>query len=210
MNQSVGVTPRIRRAQGEEREAVGRLLSDAFMEDPVSRWVFPDRAHRHDVQPRFFGVFLDAALESGRVDVTDDLTAAALWLPVPAGSGEEQDGDDEMAARFEAADPGNERTAVVGRLTSEAHPQGRAHHYLPLIGVTPARHGEGLGRALLTEALDRCDDEGSPAYLEASNARSKALYERLGFSVTDRIVRLPDGPPMWPMWYEPGARGIRL
>ncbi|MFG2193624.1 GNAT family N-acetyltransferase [Streptomyces sp. NPDC048639] len=180
------------------------------MEDPVSRWVFPDPAHRHDVQPRFFGVFLDAALHNGWVDVTDDLTAAALWLPVPAGSGqEEQDEDDEMAARFEAADPGNERTGVVGQLTSEAHPHHRAHHYLPLIAVTPARHGEGLGSALLTPVLDRCDREGTPAYLEASNARSKALYERLGFAVTDRMVRLPDGPPMWPMWYEPGARGPR-
>ncbi|MEU6082844.1 GNAT family N-acetyltransferase [Streptomyces sp. NPDC047108] len=210
MNQSAGVTPRIRRAQEEERDAVGRLLSDAFMEDPVSRWVFPDPAHRHTVQPRFFGVFLDAALEHGWVDVTDELTAAALWLPTPAGSGGEEDGEDEMAARFEAADPGNERTGIVGQLTSEAHPDDRAHHYLPLIAVTPSRHGQGLGGALLARTLDRCDREGTPAYLEASNARSKVLYERLGFTVTDRTVQLPDGPPMWPMWYEPGAREARL
>jgi hypothetical protein len=50
--------------------------------------------------------------------------------------------------------------------------------------------------------LERCDREGVPAYLEASGARNRDLYLRLGFRVTGEI-RLPDGPSMWPMWREP-------
>lgn len=53
--------------------------------------------------------------------------------------------------------------------------------------------------------LERCDREGTPAYLEASSARSRGLYERLGFTFTGRAVDLPEGPPMWPMWREPQA-----
>jgi RimJ/RimL family protein N-acetyltransferase len=52
-------------------------------------------------------------------------------------------------------------------------------------------------------ALDRCDDEGVPAYIEASSERSAALYERVGF-VHDGAYDLPeDGPPIWPMTRPP-------
>ncbi|MGP4004836.1 GNAT family N-acetyltransferase [Streptomyces sp. 8N706] len=216
-DQSAAAHPAVRRARAEEREAISRLLGEAFMEDPVSAWVFPDEEHRRVVQPRFFGVFLDAALRDGWVDVTEDLSAAALWLPISADGGGEGDGDgdggnrgghgedpgDDMAELVAQADPGNERTGIIGQLTAQAHPEDRSHYYLPAIVVAPGRQSEGLGTALLTTVLERCDREGVPAYLEASNARSKALYERHGFVFTGTTVDLPGGPPMWPMWREP-------
>lgn len=53
--------------------------------------------------------------------------------------------------------------------------------------------------------LDRCDQEGVPAYLEASTERSAALYERLGFVHLGEL-RIPDGgPPFWPMRRPPNA-----
>ncbi|MCX4513176.1 GNAT family N-acetyltransferase [Streptomyces sp. NBC_01619] len=194
---------RIRQAGERDRETVVRLLDEAFMHDPVSSWVFPDEAHRRRVHGVFLGVFLEAALAEGRVDMAEDGTAAALWLQVPADPPEEE--DDTPARMREIADPDNERAELVGRLTGEAHPTGRAHEYLLLIAVSPERQGEGLGTALLAPALERCDREGLPAYLEASNARSSKLYERLGFAFTDRTVVLPDGPTMWPMWREPAS-----
>ncbi|MCQ8773304.1 GNAT family N-acetyltransferase [Streptomyces telluris] len=210
--------PGIRRARPEERDAISLLLGESFMEDPVSGWVFPDEAHRRAVHPGFFGVFLDAALRDGWVDVTDDLSAAALWIPVQvdgagdacadadadAGEGEGDGGDEEMSELLAMADPENDRARIVAELTEAAHPGDRAHYYLPTIVAAPGRRGEGRGRALLTTVLDRCDEEGMPAYLEASNARSRGLYERLGFALTGTPIDLPDGGPrMWPMWREP-------
>ncbi|MEV8310527.1 GNAT family N-acetyltransferase [Streptomyces flavidovirens] len=191
----------IRQAGESDREALVRLLDAAFMDDPVSCWVFPDRAHRGRVHGAFLGVFLDVALSEGRVDVTEDGSAAALWLQVPAGVPEVE--DDTPVRMRETADPDNERAELVGRLMGEVHPHDRAHEYLLLIGVSPDRQGEGLGTALIQPVLDRCDRDGVPAYLEASSARSSKLYERLGFAFTGRTVELPDGPPMWPMWREP-------
>ncbi|MFE5872677.1 GNAT family N-acetyltransferase [Streptomyces roseifaciens] len=213
------VVPEIRRARPEERDAISLLLGESFMEDPVSGWVFPDEAHRRAVHPGFFGVFLDAALRDGWVDVMDDLSAAALWIPVQAdgaadadadgGEGEDAGdgdggGDDEISERLAMADPENDRARIVAELTEAAHPGDRAHYYLPTIVAAPGRRGEGRGRALLTTVLDRCDEEGMPAYLEASSARSRGLYERLGFALTGTPIDLPDGGPrMWPMWREP-------
>ncbi|MFI6641337.1 GNAT family N-acetyltransferase [Streptomyces sp. NPDC050504] len=195
---------RIRQAGADDRDAVARLLDEAFFDDPVSGWVFPEPEHRRAVHGKFLGVFVDVALDEGRIDLLEDGTAAALWLSVPAGAPTEE--DDTPALMRETADPDNERAELVGRLTGEAHPHDRAHEYLLMIAVTSERQGEGIGAALIGSVLERCDREGVPAYLEASSARSRRLYERLGFAFTGKPVELPDGPLMYPMWREPQGR----
>ncbi|MEU2676550.1 GNAT family N-acetyltransferase [Streptomyces sp. NPDC007107] len=194
---------RIRRAEQRDRDQVVRILEEAFHHDPVSSWVFPDEEHRRAVHGKFLGVFADVTLEGGRIDLLEDGTAAALWLSVPAGLPDEE--DDTPALMRETADPDNERAELVGRLTGAVHPHDRAHEYLLMIGVSPERQGEGIGEALMRGVLERCDREGTPAYLEASSERSRGLYERLGFAFMGRTVDLPQGPPMWPMWREPRA-----
>ncbi|MEV0173310.1 GNAT family N-acetyltransferase [Streptomyces sp. NPDC050803] len=191
----------IRAADAQDRELVVRLLDEAFQDDPVSGWVFPGAEYRRATHHRLMAAFADIVLAEGWIDLAEDGSACALWLSVPA---EEHEADDDGPAQLRAAvDPANERVELIGRLTSDIHPSGRAHAYLWMIGVDPERQGEGLGRALITSVLDRCDSEGLPAYLEASSARSRALYERLGFELLDRPLDLPDGPQMWPMWREP-------
>lgn len=190
----------IRTAGEGDREFVIRLLDEAFQDDPVSGWVFPDRAHRVATHHKLMGAFADVVLAEGRVDVTEDGAACALWLSVPADEHGDEDGPGQLR---EAVDPENERVELIGRLTAGIHPAGRAHEYLWMIAVAPGRQSEGLGTALIETVLDRCDREGIPAYLEASSARSRKLYERLGFELTGRPLDLPDGPQMWPMWREP-------
>ncbi|TDU76043.1 GNAT family N-acetyltransferase [Streptomyces sp. KS 21] len=194
----------IRQADQSDRDAVARLLDEAFRTDPVSSWVFPDPEHRAAVHGRFLGVFVDVALAEGRIDYAVDGSAAALWLRIPAGEPEGEAAEDDVPARMRAvADPGNERCELVGRLTGAVHPTAEEHEYLLMIAVAPGRQGEGLGTELMRPVLERCDREGVPAYLEASSERSKGLYERLGWVFTGEAVQLPQGPLMWPMWRKP-------
>jgi GNAT superfamily N-acetyltransferase len=197
----------IRAADARDRELVVRLLDEAFQNDPVSSWVFPGEEYRRRTHHRLMAAFTDIVLAEGRIDVTEDGSACALWLSVPAADpstdahGDEA-GDDAAQLR-EAVDPENDRVERIARLTAQAHPADRAHEYLWMIAVAPERQGEGLGTALIEHVLDRCDREALPAYLEASSARSIRLYERLGFAFTGRTLDLPDGPRMWPMWRDP-------
>ncbi|MET7450955.1 GNAT family N-acetyltransferase [Streptomyces sp. NPDC005574] len=194
----------IRVAGEDDRESVVRLLDQAFQDDPVSRWVFPGDAYRRATHHRLMAAFTDIVLAEGRVEVTEDGAGCALWLPVPAREATEGHADDEGPAQVRAAvDPDNERVELIARLTADIHPAGRAHEYLWMIAVAPQRQGEGVGSALVESVLDRCDRQALPAYLEASSARSRTLYERLGFALTGRPLDLPDGPRMWPMWREP-------
>ncbi|EGX61437.1 acetyltransferase [Streptomyces zinciresistens K42] len=195
----------IRTAGAADRERVVRLLDSAFQDDPVCGWVFPAEERRRAAHPRLMAAFTDIVLAHGWIDVTEDGTACALWMPVPAEAPAQ---DDEGPARLrEAVDPENERVELIGRLTAGIHPAGRAHAYLWMIAAAPGRQGEGLGTALITSVLERCDRDGTGAYLEASSARGRALYERLGFEPEGRPLDLPDGPRIWPMWRTPRTAG---
>jgi ribosomal protein S18 acetylase RimI-like enzyme len=96
------------------------------------------------------------------------------------------------------------KAIVLQGLLNDYHPND-SHYYLQTIGVRPGLQGKGTGSALLTAALERCDDEHLGAYLEASNERSRRLYERHNFTIRDEI-RLPDGPTIWAMWRNPSDR----
>jgi hypothetical protein len=50
--------------------------------------------------------------------------------------------------------------------------------------------------------LARCDRDGIPAYLEATSAQSRRLFERHGFVATGTIT--PNGgPTLTAMWRDP-------
>ena len=51
-------------------------------------------------------------------------------------------------------------------------------------------------------ALCIVDEQGMPAYLEATTERNKRLYERYGFEVTGEI-QYGSSPAMWPMYRKP-------
>ncbi len=204
----------IRTAGDDDRELIVRLLDEAFQDDPVSGWVFPGREYRRATHHKLMAAFTDVVLADGRIDITEDGSACALWMSVPAevsgdaeAGAEDRPEDDGFARTRQDVDPDNERVELIGRLTAAVHPSGRAHEYLWMIGVTPGRQGEGLGSALIGSVLDRCDREGRAAYLEASNERSRLLYERLGFEAAGEPLALPEGPFMWPMWREPRPTG---
>ena len=107
--------------------------------------------------------------------------------------------DDAMGALALEAIPEAQQEEIFTFMAqmAEFHPKD-PHWYLPLIGVDCSRQSRGFGSALLAHALERCDRDHLPAYLEASSPRNKALYERHGFEVIG-VIQAGSSPPMWPM-----------
>ena len=69
-----------------------------------------------------------------------------------------------------------------------------------MLATEPGRRGQGIGTRLLAASLARVDADRLPAWLESTNRRNVALYERHGFRAVG-VVELPDdGPPVTPMW----------
>jgi ribosomal protein S18 acetylase RimI-like enzyme len=165
-------------------------------------WVFDDAERRLAQLRRWMGLGLDAGLTRGHVYAAGDRRAAAIWSPPDVQIFDELWGP-RLAGLIveligESAGP---RLQGLTRMVSH-HPE-EPHFYLMLLGTHPAHQGQGLGGALLRPMLERCDAQGLVAYLESSNPRNIAFYERHGFEVLCEVKLADDGPVAHPMQRKP-------
>lgn len=192
-------SPRVRPVPAGDSARAARTLARAFSDDPVARWMVPREsrlAPGFDLYLRRIWMPHDAVYESV------DGRAVACWMP-PGTSHMSLVQQLRLLPRL-AAVAGRDlpRLLSATAVLEKDHPH-ESHWFLNMLGVEPSGQGRGFGSALLAHTLERCDAEGSPAYLDATTERGRALYERHGFEVTEE-VRLPKGgPPFWRMWREP-------
>src|SRR6185437_12766605 len=170
---------KIVRADETDADAIITILSTGFQNDPVCRWLFPDDDVRERLHPEFFGPSVKMTLEDGEIDMIEDRSGTALWLPVTAHH-EDQPGLGELYEPILGADYA-ERIAAFDERSTANHPDHEDHFYLPFIAVRPQFFDQGIGTALLCDRLAALDSQGLPTYLEASNCDSARLYERLGY-----------------------------
>lgn len=181
----------------DEERAIATLTT-AFSNDPITRWVYPGAHDYLSYFPRLAHHFAGGAFANDGAHAAMDFGGVALWLAPGVASDEEA-----MGALLDESIPDARKEEMFGFLgqMEQFHPTD-AHWYLPLIGVDPSMQGQGLGSALLRHALERCDRERLPAYLEASSPLNKALYQRHGFEEIG-VIQSASSPPMWPMLRKP-------
>jgi len=182
--------------------AVAGSLAEAFFDDPVMSWILQDEASRRRRLRGLFGVLLRGHyLPLGTAWTTSDVAGAALWAPpgraiIPP------------LTVLRHAPPlvgalGRRAVAALRALSHvERHHPKEPHWYLGVLGTRPELQGHGIGSALLGPVLERCDQQGTPAYLESSKHSNIAFYGRHGFEVTGEIQLPLGGPVVWPMWRE--------
>lgn len=190
------------KASADSWPAVSRILAAAFANDPVFGWLIADDASRRERLERYFAIEArDIALAHGWSEAAGEGVALVL----PPGEWRTPLRVQALRAPAYGAVFGRRLPRALGVLTQmeRRHPR-EAHVYFPYIGVAPVAQGRGLGAALMRPVLERCDREGLPAYLEASNPRCVHLYERLGF-VGDEEIRPLGSPPIRLMRREPAA-----
>ncbi|WP_433617000.1 GNAT family N-acetyltransferase [Dactylosporangium sp. CA-139114] len=181
--------------------AVTATLTEGYLDGDLASWLVPDRATRRAVCTARFGILAELFLRRGQVDATEDLDAVALWWPV--GRLLEMDVPDHDARLAQAMGDAAGRFLALDTAARALHPSYRPHHYLAFLAVRPDRQGKGMGSALLRHHHARLDLEATPAYLEAPGPRSRALFERHGYTAWDPIP-IPNGPALHPMW-RPGT-----
>ena len=144
--------------------------------------------------PRFVRAFGGPGFACGGGYCTSDFVGAALWLP-PGVHPDEERLDELMEST--AAPAAQEAGPAIFKQMATYHPK-EPHWYLPLIGVDPAHQNKGHGDALMRYALERCDRDKLPAYLESTNPRNVSLYRRHGFEALGTI-QAGTSPTLVPM-----------
>jgi ribosomal protein S18 acetylase RimI-like enzyme len=139
-----------------------------FSADPVARWFYPKAADYFRWFPRFTQAFAGGAIANGSAYCTESYSGAALWLPPGVGPDEE-----ELVSIVRESLPEKRHAEAFEMFEKmgESHPA-EPHWYLPMIAVDTVRQNLGIGSSLMQLALERCDREGMPAYLESSNPRN--------------------------------------
>lgn len=184
-------------AEPEAPRAIATLTL-AFAADPMTRWSWRAPELFLSAFPRFVRALAGAAFQHEAAWGIDDLRGVALWLP--PGVGADEVGLEALFVETVPRSQAGDGAAMFERMAAH-HPK-EPHWYLPLIGIDPRAQGQKLGAALMRPALERCDRDGVPAYLESSNARNIPFYERLGFQVVARL-QVGGSPELVPMLRPP-------
>jgi ribosomal protein S18 acetylase RimI-like enzyme len=190
----------VRTATAGEIPRLAETLASAFEHDPLLSWMTPE-GRRLERMRRFFSRYLVDTIPHESVHTTEDVDGVAIWLPpekwkVPTGNLVRM--MPTMVRSF-----GTRLPRVLGCLSTieKKHPKDPPHWYLEFLGTRRDRQRKGVGSSLISLMLDRCDQEGMPAYLEASSPENVPFYGRHGFEVVEE-VQLKNGPTCWRMWRE--------
>lgn len=199
----------IRRVGNERNDQLVATLAAGFMEDPFIGWVLSESPYeRREAQLRWWTGALAAMSDVAVFHATQDSSAVAVWIPPHDPARAAPDSADEANAFvnlvLDVCGAGaDERLGFFAELAAQM--PSVPHWHLTAVAVQPAQQGEGLGAKVIKAMLDQCDRLEVPAYLEATTARSRVLYERLGFETTSTMGPTPE-VRLAIMWREPGGR----
>ena len=195
--------PVVRRATGDDVDAMAAQLARTFFDDPVTSHIFRNEQRREAGLRVYFRTQMRADyLPFGGCYTTEGYAGSAIWAPAGKPLHTGLGGILTMlpVLPFVASNLGT--TLRLLALIESKHPH-EPHWYLATLGTAVDRQGTGVGSALLRPVLEHCDAEGIPCYLESSKERNLPFYRRHGFEVVEEVPLPGDGPPVWTMWREP-------
>lgn len=186
-----------------ELRRLADLMADAFHDDPIQAWIFPDARTRPKRQRIMFRSELrHLGLHHGRVLTGPD--AVAIWYAPERWRAP-------LSSLLRQAIPiarsfGRRLLPVIDLVhkLEEVHPS-EPHWYLDWVAVDPRARGQGRSSAVVRPVLDHCDAHSLPAYLVSSKPENVPIYGSFGFRVTREVQPRNDAPPLWTMWREPKA-----
>jgi ribosomal protein S18 acetylase RimI-like enzyme len=178
-------------------------LANAFFDDPLTSWIFPDPAERPHQLRTWMRLSTEMGLTRGHLYTAGENRAAAVWSPPDVTLFDELWGARlaQLLTKELGDRAGDVLQGLAGALSSQ--PGDEPHFYLFTLGTHPEQQGSGFGARVVEPVLAICDEQGLPAHLESSNERNLSFYRRHGFEVLSEIAVVEGGPILRPMRREP-------
>ncbi|KAI9667761.1 MAG: hypothetical protein M1821_000578 [Bathelium mastoideum] len=199
----------VRVLQIHEYKPAALALAEAFAEDDVAMYFIntPDRQHwtaaqKWELHLAILEYVVYAHILKGlALTVGEDYGCVALWMPPGRNM------DDQLTVirsgmwrlHFQLSKEGKKRffEEFLPLLhDTKARTMGARDDdswYLVYLGTKKASQGQGLAKKLVKKVTDLADAQNKACYLESSNAKNPAIYQRWGFEVARR-VHLQRGP----------------
>ncbi|MGB3409969.1 MAG: GNAT family N-acetyltransferase [Microthrixaceae bacterium] len=193
----------VRQGRPDEWRRIGKMLADAFQDDPVWLWVAPNEARRLKYLEAMFSEVIRSRVIDGLSYTTDTYEGAAIWAEPGKWKMTAKENLRSLVPSVQTIGIGPLRRGLKAlTVIDKLHPK-EPHWYLEFLAARVDQRGKGFGSAVLRPMLERCDFEVMPAYLESSKKENIPFYERWGFEVMSEFKLGDDGPSMWNMWRDP-------
>ncbi|KIW11612.1 hypothetical protein PV08_10914 [Exophiala spinifera] len=200
--------PALRVTKPEELVPFAQVLTRAFANDKLNRYLFlgresrPDhpRLSQHEERLQYWLSGVQKRFERESVLLqSSDFAAVALWIPP---------GVEKPEPPTTATEGVFEYTTKV-KQAKKKHLGDRLHWNLNLIGRMPDRSDRGAIRALISPMLEKAREDNLPAWLEATNDHARDVYAHLGFKVVDQF-RIGEGVVNSEGWIQENGEGVLI
>ena len=169
----------------------------------MTSYLFPVDTDRPKRLRFVFRVELHYAFRHGLVETIGAGGAAAIWLPPgrTKGAFTAMIRSGALLAPFRLGLKAAWRVILLLRSIQELHSSlvSGDHWYLLGLGVHPQHQGQGCGSELVRHGLARALSMRLSCYLETTNQRNIAFYQRNGFRLVGERTIARHGPTIWGM-----------
>jgi GNAT superfamily N-acetyltransferase len=193
------ITPATRR----DIPSIAQLLAESLCEDPLQRWLFPEKRSRLAKSTRVFRRVLKTRIADGLVRVIRDdrgePVSVAVWTPPrPPAPSHLAHYSESLFMRWTYGRRIHEVRQGFTALSAR-HPR-EPYWYLLALATAPSHRGKGHAAQLLDERIGQCRATKELIALETSQPKNVSYYQKLGFTVEDEL-QLNDQFPVWLLCY---------
>jgi ribosomal protein S18 acetylase RimI-like enzyme len=178
-----------------------QALTNAFMDDPLQRYVFPNDATRQSRSIPHFKAVLRYGILFGEVYTTSEHGGAVVWLKPGETLVTPEKAEKSGLASLPAAIGDAEFTRFISVLdfADQFHKQDMPtpHWYTMVIGVDPAFQGKGYGSSLLSPILKEAENTNTPVYLETAQPKNISFYQHMGFKLIREVEEPTSEVKIW-------------
>jgi ribosomal protein S18 acetylase RimI-like enzyme len=164
-----------------------KVLEQAFYKDPMLNFIYGDTINIPGKLNSFFRATFRLAASYGDCFSTAEKDGVLMMLPpdktkmtigMMYKSGM-------LAAPFKMGWASFSRMMTFMEFSEKEHKAATSsdHYYLMTVGVVPERQGQGVGKKLMTRALEIVDANKVQCYLETQNKNNIPIYQKFGFEV---------------------------
>ncbi len=183
-------------------DQAAQVISQAFVDDPLSTFMLPLKRTRTKTLYKFFRAMGEVSIKNNRgYGVGDPLQGVAYWKFPDQES---------MSIRFKSIGKfipllftfypfGYFRAKAVLNQIDTLHKKyaNEPHFYLDNIGVLPSARGKGVSSKLIRPFLERADSQKVIAYTDTVTRSNVAFYEHFGFQCVEQSAIVGTGITVW-------------
>ncbi|MFX1454239.1 MAG: GNAT family N-acetyltransferase [Promethearchaeota archaeon] len=191
------------------KEAI-EVAGNAFQEDPVAIYSFPDEKERKEKLKYSFKMIYEYGMRNGVTYATsENLEGIIVWLPpgktYPSTWMMMRHGGFYAMRKIGLKFKAMRRSIAIFSFEEARHKEllPYEHWYLQNIAVKPKEQRKGFGGRLISAMLNRINNEGFSIYLETNNEKNLSFYKSHGFDIIENVIISETPVPLWCMVRNP-------